>query len=174
MKIPVRSIALLLASASALLALPCLAGAPSLSPGLWQYTESVSGSGVALPDLSSMPSAMREKFAQAMTAIETQPGTINNKQCLTAADIAHMKWGPSSQKHCQGTTTLGADGAISVRMRCDMEQGAMLDMSGTGHILDSRHVQWDGAGTLQINGQTNHRRMHGEGKWISSTCGDVK
>lgn len=175
MKTPVRPTALLLICVSALWALPCLAGAPSLSPGLWDYTSNTTGSGVVMPpNIDRMPPAMREKFRQAMINIETKPHTIKYKQCLTAEKIAHMKWGPSSDGKCKSTVTQTTADTWNFSEHCPDNNGAQIEVTGSARVANSRHIEWDGQGEVRMGGQVHHMKSHGEGRWVSADCGNVK
>lgn len=160
-----------------MVAFPCLAQAPSLRPGLWQYTIQREGAGMVLPSgLSRLPPEQQARIKAAMAKAQTGQHNRSVPGCLTADEIRHMSFNPrkDDDKECKSTVKSLSSNKWSMSKHCSRQDGSQEDSNGIMHVIDSRHVEFDMAMTMGEGGQQTHQKVHMDGKWVSANCGKEK
>lgn len=160
-----------------MVAFPCLAQAPNLRPGLWQYTIQREGVGVMLPpEMSRLPPERQARIKAAMARAQTGQHNMTVPGCLTADEIKHMSFNPreDDDKECKSTAKQLSSNTWSMSKHCSREDGGEEDFKGIMHVIDSGHVEQDMTMSMGEGGQRTHQKVHMDGKWVSADCGKEK
>ena len=160
-----------------MVAFPCLAQAPNLRPGLWQYTIQREGAGVVLPpEVSRLPPEQQARIKAAMTSALTGKHNMTVSGCLTADEIKHMSFNPQKDddKECKSTSRQLSSNTWSMSKHCSRADGAEEDFKGVMHVIDSGRIEQDMTMSMGDGGQQTHQKMHMDGKWVSADCGKEK
>lgn len=153
---------------------------PPVKPGLWETRMSqldANGQEVASPELaalSRMPPEQREKMAEAMRARGIQLPDANGvmKACLDKASLNSGAWQQvASQAGC--TTTFSTQTASTWKWHSACTS-INSESDGETTFNGSEGYRTKVTTTATIAGKTRTTTRIVQGKWISSSCGDIK
>lgn len=162
---------------TSMVAFPCLAQAPNLRPGLWQYTIQREGVGVVLPSgMSQVPPEQQARIKAAMARAQTGQHNMTVPECLTADEIKHMSFNAQKDddKECKSTARQLSSNTWSMSKHCSRADGGEADFNGIMRVIDSGHIEQDMTMSMGEGGQQTHQKMHMDGKWVSADCGKEK
>jgi hypothetical protein len=152
---------------------------PNIKPGLWVITSSPQMHGeLSIPadTLARLPPEQAAKIQAAMQAAmanAVKPRTF--KECMTSEKIARG-FDVQDEKDGKCQRTVGANSAsdIEVRSECSSGDGNTTRVDAHFQLPDSEQV----TGTVNVvstsGGKTTTINTAVQGKWLSSSCGDVK
>ncbi len=148
---------------------------PDIKPGLWEYTSTVTGSGVVLPaDISKLPPEQQEKIRKMYGDLETKPHTYKSSECLTEDKIKKMELDASkSDKDCERSFKQNSSDTWTVTEHCKSDEGTEESIIHY-HVLSRTHAEISGEVTISAGGKVHKSEIKGDAHWVSSDCGDKK
>lgn len=182
MSIKLAAIGFAMSAAAAVMA-SAQAGQPpvnlAVDKGLWQLTTHAQVSGVLPPQLQqqlqSMPAAERAKIQAAMqSAMAAAQREHVFKECMTAKRLSRGFGGGDPSAQCKSTLVRNTRSNFEYHKVCTPPNGEGHTETARFHRLDSHHV----SGTVDVvqTGGGHAMKVHEtvDGKWLGSSCGDVK
>lgn len=147
--------------------------------GLWEVTTHPQMSGGIPPELQqqlqSMPAAQRERIEAAMQAsmADAQRDHVS-RECMTRKRLSRGFDTGDHSEGCKSTMVSNTDSRFEYDEVCHLQDGNSRTEKALFHMIDRHHV----SGTVEIvqSGGGHSMSIHEtvEGKWLSSSCGEVK
>jgi len=146
---------------------------PNIKPGLWEYTSTVTGTGVVLPpDFDKLPPEKQEKFRKMYKDLETKPHTYKSSECLTEEKIKKMELDANkSDKDCERSFKQNSSDTWTVTEHCKNDEGTE-DSIIHYHVLSRTHAEISGEVTINAGGKVHKSEIKGDAHWESSDCGN--
>ncbi len=174
--------------AATLLALPALAQAQKIAPGLWEYTMTMQAQGgraeaanarmqeqmaKMTPEQRKMMESMMAQRGVAMASggpPGAMPGTTV-RVCITPEQAARNEM-PHQDGNCRQTGQERSGNTLKFRIACTGEHPS----SGEGQFTLNSDKSVSGQVTMQPEDKSLAERvqMQHQGRWIAADCGDVK
>lgn len=144
--------------------------------GLWETTTVSERSGMpSLPAdaLAKMPPEQRARIEAQLKSMSA-PQTTTKQSCVTQDDVNKMfDLNNDGNKSCQRTIVSSTSTKQELKLSCDTPGN-----KGTGtvkiEVTDSTHVNGLVHMNVGNNGRTMDMKVTITGKWLGSSCGDVK
>lgn len=147
--------------------------------GLWQLTTHTQVTGAVPPDLQEklqkMPPAQRARIQAAMQAAmaDAQRERVL-KECMTSKRLSNAFNSGSPSSQCKSTMVSNTRTDFEYRKVCVLQDGKGHTETARFHRLDRHHL----SGTVDVvQTETGHTlKVHEtiDGKWLATSCGDVK
>ncbi len=186
-----RNIMKLSFALSLLAATAVLAADPTpldLKTGEWEYTVSMTMSGMPQQSAAQMPQIPADQLArlppeqrakigealkQAGNMAAGKPVTSTNRNCVRKEDLAQLNPMANADKSCKMTVINSSPGKLEAKMSCD-SPGNKSDSTVTIEALSPESSRFKVVSSGTSNGQPMNMTVNGTGKWLSATCTDTK
>lgn len=151
------------------------AHAQNIEPGLWEMTSSNAIAGQNLPDvqalMANIPAEQRAMMEQMLSDRGISLGQNGGvRVCLTEQQIAQNNIPLNdSQSGCQQTVTERSDTHWKFNFSCPEGKG-----EGVVQFVSSKEFTTEVQGQFKYDGMTQNGTMKTRGKWVQSSCGNVK
>ncbi len=148
---------------------------PNIKPGLWEYTSTVTGSGVVMPpDFDKLPPEKQEKFRKMYKDLETKPHTFKSSECLTEEKIKKMELDmKKTDKVCERSVKQNSSDTWTITEHSKNDEGTEESIIHY-HVLSRAHAEISGEVTISAGGKVHKSEIKGDAHWVSSDCGDKK
>jgi hypothetical protein len=147
----------------------------NVKTGLWETTLTLTRAGeMPIPAglLAKLSPEQRAKFEARMKAnAGSKTTTTTHRSCETTEKLDKAPF--SNEKQCSETVLTSTSSKAEVKVTCDYGE---MKASGTLKIeaLSSESVKGSGEMTATGSGNTMNSATSFTGKWLSSSCGDLK
>jgi hypothetical protein len=165
------------------LALPAIAGAQTMKPGLWELSNKVSSQDGQLngamaemqKQLASMSPEQRQAMQQMMERNGVQMnigagGALTSRMCMTKEMIERKEF-PVQEGDCKQKTTPVSANRMKIAFSCTRPptsgEGEMIVDSDTSYRVNMHVKGADG-------GQQQTVDMDAAGKWLGADCGKLR
>jgi Protein of unknown function (DUF3617) len=149
----------------------------NLKLGLWETSTTTTMSGMPpLPAsvLDKLTPEQKERMSQAMGARAGAPKTEVRKTCMTAEKLKEAPFG-EERKDCKYTILSGSGSKREVRFTCGEGDSGIKT---NGHFVVEAVTPETIKGTIEVASEGGEQKMgfNGiiSGKWVATSCGDVK
>ena len=149
-----------------------------VKPGLWETTTTTEMSGLPpMPAdlLAKMAPEQRAKMEAAMKARAAQGAkTTTRRTCWTKEELSKpLTFGDDNDKSCKSTLISSSRSKQEARLECTNETA---NRSGDVHIeaINPENLKGSMQMTVAGGGRTMNINLGFTGKWIGSSCGELK
>ncbi len=163
-------------------AVPSLAAAQALQPGLWELQHKMQGNpqmDQAMAEMHKQMAAMtpqqRKQMEAAMAGSGVQMGSapggaMTVKMCMTR-EMAERNEVPASQGDCKTTQQARTGNTMKMSFTCTKPPS-----SGESQvtITSPQAYTMKTTATTVVNGKPEKMTMEGSGRWLAADCGSVK
>jgi uncharacterized protein DUF3617 len=104
---------------------------------------------------------------------DKEPDVLTSRSCVTPESWQRMFSGMAQKQGCTSSTSKTSNG-YSFAASCSTAKGTAMNSKGVITIQSAERVVMDSHTVMTIGGKTRQVDMHGEGRFISSSCGNIK
>jgi hypothetical protein len=104
---------------------------------------------------------------------DKDPAVLTSRSCVTPESWQKMFNGMAAKPGCTSNTSRTATG-YAFAASCTTARGTSMKSSGTLTVQNPEHILADSHTVMTIAGKLREVDSHSEGRFLSSSCGNIK